>query len=173
MDHDILQAYYKRNYEGIKITPEESALLQPFDFYRDQLMNNDILVISTPLYNFGMPAPVKAWLDAVMQRGYVYTTDENGHVPLLQHLKVCLIYTAGLVYDQINENERWNGLVAEGAELFEYMGARCVRRIGLTGVDMLPEENVKYRTENYMKKRLNKIAMDWYGVEQELDTELF
>ena len=172
MDNTTIQAYYKRNYNGETLTPEERQKLLKFDTYRDQLMNNDILILSTPLYNFGMPAPMKAWIDAVMQRGYAYTTDEQGHVPLLQHLRVCLIYTSGIIYDQINENESWNGLVAEGARLFEYMGARKVRMVEVEGVDMLEERFVRFRTENIAKIKLNDIAKQWYGVEEELNTTI-
>lgn len=170
MDQKVLKAYYKRNYRGEKLTPEESAIMQPFDLYRDQLMNNDILIISTPMYNFGMPAPVKAWLDAAMQRGYAYTSDEKGHVPLLQHLKVCLIYTSGIVYDQVQENEHWNGLLSEGAELFDYMGARVIRRVGVEGVDMLEDEHVKFRTEKVAHVKLNSITKEWYSIKHDLPT---
>ncbi len=167
--NETLQAYEKRNYLGKNLSKKEKQLLRPFDELRDELLAHDILILSCPVYNFGMPAPMKAWIDAVMQKGYVYTVDENGHVPLLGNLKVLQIYTSGIVYDQIQENEHWNGLLAEGGKLFEYMGAEIVRRVHVQGTDMLREDFVKYRTENVAIKKLNGLAKVWYVVPHNLE----
>ena len=35
----------------------------------DELIAADVLVIGTPLYNFGMPAALKAWIDQVVRPG--------------------------------------------------------------------------------------------------------
>jgi FMN-dependent NADH-azoreductase len=167
-----IKAYYKRNYEGKKLTDKELKSLQNMDSMRDQLLSSDYLILSSPMYNFGYPAVVKAWIDAVMQKGYVYDIDENGHVPKLQNLTVCIIYSAGITFDQINENESWNGLLAEGARLFEYMGAK-VRVIHLEGVDMLAKKFVDFRTKNVAQKKLNGLARDWYGVKLSPDLEIY
>ena len=164
----MTRAYYKRNYAGEELTKKEARLWARNDKMRDQLLGSDVLILSTPLYNFGLPATVKAWIDAVMQRGYAYTTDEHGHIPKLQHLKVCIVYTAGIMYDQINENEHWNGLMAETARLFEYMGAREVRVVHIEGIDMLPDENIQYRRHYVAHAKFNRLARDWYGVEHDL-----
>ncbi len=169
-DYDRLQAYHKRHYQGLELDPNESNLLSKMDAMRDQLMRNDILILSAPVYNFGYPAAVKAWIDSVMQKGYVYTTDDHGHVPLLQHLKVCIIYTSGIIYDQINENENWNGIDAVGERLFEYMGASQVRIVHVQGTDMLAENFIKFRTENVAIKKLNGLATKWYGIQHGLES---
>ncbi len=162
LTEDRLRAYYKRNYLNKKLSPEEAKLLIRMDEMRDQLFANEYLIISSPMYNFGYPAPVKAWIDSVMQRGYVYHVDDNGHKPSLDHLKVCVIYTSGIVFDQINENQSWNGLVSEGAMLFEYMGAKEVRIVHVQGSDMLGDENINFRINNVAYKKLNWIASKWY-----------
>lgn len=164
----MVRAYYKRNYAGKTLTKAEQKLWTRNDKFRDQLLKTDVLILSTPLYNFGLPAVVKAWIDAVMQRGYVYEIDERGHVPKLRHLQVCIVYTAGIMYDQINENEHWNGLNAETARLFEYMGAKEVRVVHIEGIDMLPQTNIDYRRHYVAHAKFNRLARDWYGVEHNL-----
>ncbi|MDT8894709.1 NAD(P)H-dependent oxidoreductase [Halomonas sp. I1] len=57
----------------------------------DQLVNeltaSDILVIGAPLYNFGMPATLKAWVDQVVRLGrtvdYEPNRPEDPFIPLL------------------------------------------------------------------------------------------
>lgn len=53
----------------------------------DELIAADILVIGAPLYNFGMPAALKAWVDLVVRMGrtveYDPSTPEDPFTPLL------------------------------------------------------------------------------------------
>lgn len=164
MNAEMLNAYYKRSYLGQDLSPAEAKSLSQIDKLRDQLLRSEVLILSAPMYNFGYPAAVKAWIDAVMQKEHVYTHHQNVHKPLLQHLKVCIIYTAGITYDQINENENWNGLLAEGARLFEFMGAKT-RVVHLEGVDMLLPKNIKYRMKNVVEPKFKHLAQTWYGVD--------
>ncbi len=52
-----------------------------------ELIAADILVIGTPLYNFGMPAALKAWVDQVVRPGRTVGIDETNpiepYIPLL------------------------------------------------------------------------------------------
>ncbi|MDF0750753.1 NAD(P)H-dependent oxidoreductase [Marinobacter sp. 71-i] len=53
----------------------------------DELIPADILVIGAPLYNFGMPAALKAWVDQVVRMhrtvDYVPSEPESPFIPLL------------------------------------------------------------------------------------------
>lgn len=53
----------------------------------DELVAADILVIGAPLYNFGMPAALKAWVDQIVRMGrtveYDPSTPEDPFTPLL------------------------------------------------------------------------------------------
>ncbi len=53
----------------------------------DELIAADVLVIGTPLYNFGMPAALKAWIDQIVRPGRTVEVDESKlpdpYVPLL------------------------------------------------------------------------------------------
>lgn len=49
--------------------PWMTDVLQESDRLIDELMAADILVIGAPLYNFGMPAALKAWVDLVVRIG--------------------------------------------------------------------------------------------------------
>lgn len=167
---DAFMAYYKRAYLKEELSQDEQDLLRQADEYRDQLMNTEIVIISGPMHNFGPPAAIKAWLDLVMQRNYVYEVGEDGHIPRLQHLKVLIIYTAGITHDQIARNFAWNSIENSLVSLFTYMGAEEVRSANAQGLDMLTPEAVSYRIEMIAKSRLNELATDWYGIEHNLLT---
>ena len=61
--------------------------LAPSDALVDELVASDLLVIGAPLYNFGMPAPLKAWVDSVVRIGRTVAFDpargEDPYIPLL------------------------------------------------------------------------------------------
>lgn len=45
----------------------------------DELIAADIIVIGAPLYNFGMPAALKAWVDQVVRIGRTVDFDPSNH----------------------------------------------------------------------------------------------
>jgi len=61
----------------------------------DELKLADIVIIAAPLYNFGIPASLKAWLDQVARVGLTFNYTENGPVGLLQNKKAYVVIASG------------------------------------------------------------------------------
>ncbi|MGJ3254965.1 MAG: FMN-dependent NADH-azoreductase [Alcanivorax sp.] len=57
--------------------PWMAEVLAESDQLIDELIATDILVIGAPLYNFGMPAALKAWVDQVVRMGRTVDYDET------------------------------------------------------------------------------------------------
>jgi len=50
----------------------------------DELVQADLIVLGTPMYNYGMPAALKAWIDLVIRVGRTFRFDlSNEHAPLI------------------------------------------------------------------------------------------
>jgi FMN-dependent NADH-azoreductase len=67
-------------------SPAQRAALQESDALVRELKAADILVVGMPMYNFGMPAPLKAWVDGIVRVALTFDFDpqgENPYVPLL------------------------------------------------------------------------------------------
>lgn len=62
-----------------ELTPELSAALAESDELVDQLVAADVLVFGIPMYNFTIPATVKAYIDQVVRAGRTFRY--NGPVP--------------------------------------------------------------------------------------------
>ena len=71
-DENSIQSYYKRNYGEQKLSEAEAKLLEKNDKLIAQLKSADILVMAYPMHNFGAPASVKAYLDAVIFKGQTF-----------------------------------------------------------------------------------------------------
>ena len=65
------------------MTPEKREELRLSDELIDELDRADVIVIGTPMYNYGMPASLKSWFDKVIRVGKTFTFDlDRGDYPL-------------------------------------------------------------------------------------------
>ena len=162
LTRERLLAYYKRNYKGETLSLPEQHMLEQMDSFALDLHNTDVLVIACPIYHFGLPAIVKAWLESAIQRGVAYGIDEqDGVIPKLSHLRVLTLYTAGILYDDIHGTTGWNTLPTMIEANFQWTGAKDIRIVGIEGLDMLPPEDISHRVDE-SKRRLHDIFAKWY-----------
>ncbi|MEO0496737.1 MAG: NAD(P)H-dependent oxidoreductase [Pseudomonadota bacterium] len=55
----------------------------------------DILVLGAPIYNFSVPAAVKAWIDQIARAGETFRYTENGPVGLLEGKRAIVVLASG------------------------------------------------------------------------------
>ena len=60
-----------------KRSDEQRARLAESDRLIAELMAADLVVIGAPMYNFGMPAPLKAWVDNIVRVGVTFGFDRK------------------------------------------------------------------------------------------------
>ncbi|NJB88715.1 FMN-dependent NADH-azoreductase [Sphingopyxis italica] len=60
-----------------KRSDEQHARLAESDRLIAELMAADLVVVGAPMYNFGMPAPLKAWLDNIVRVGVTFGFDRK------------------------------------------------------------------------------------------------
>ncbi|WP_046486481.1 FMN-dependent NADH-azoreductase [Pseudomonas veronii] len=71
------------------------AVLQLSDELAAELLETDHLVISTPVYNYNVPAALKAWGDHVVRKGLTLGVDGKG---LVTGKKATVLLASGGVY---------------------------------------------------------------------------
>ena len=64
----------------------------------DEFLAADAVVIGAPMYNFGVPTQLKAWIDRVAVAGKTFSYTEAGPQGLCGDKKVVLVSTAGGVH---------------------------------------------------------------------------
>jgi FMN-dependent NADH-azoreductase len=79
-------------------TAEHKAALKVSDEFIAELLAADEVLISTPMYNFNIPAVLKAWIDHVVRRGLTFSYDPTGHKGLVTGKKVTIIIASGGAY---------------------------------------------------------------------------
>lgn len=75
---------------------EEAAVgLATADALIRELVDADVVVIGAPIYNFGVPASLKAWADLVARAGTTFAYGENGPVGLLEDRPTYIVSASG------------------------------------------------------------------------------
>jgi FMN-dependent NADH-azoreductase len=64
------------------------------DLLIDELISTDILVLAVPVYNFSIPAALKAYIDMVVRAGRTFRYDANGPQGLVEGLTVYVVVTS-------------------------------------------------------------------------------
>ncbi|QWU99233.1 FMN-dependent NADH-azoreductase [Francisella salimarina] len=66
----------------------------------EELFENDIIVIESPMYNFSIPSTLKSWIDNIMiaRKTFLYTA--NGPEGLVKNKKAILVLSKGNIYSE-------------------------------------------------------------------------
>ncbi|MBF9043475.1 FMN-dependent NADH-azoreductase [Rhodobacterales bacterium HKCCE4037] len=76
-------------------SPEQAETLALSDTLIAELQAADTLVIGLPIYNFGVPATLKAWVDQVARAGVTFRYTEAGPEGLLKGKRAIVVVASG------------------------------------------------------------------------------
>ncbi len=114
-------------------TPELSKAIELSDLLTDELLWADEIVLSVPMWNFGLPSVVKAWIDHVSRAGKTFSFGPNGVVGLAAGRRVHLVVASGSVFSE--------GPFAPYDQLAPYIRT-FFGFIGITDVNVIRAEGV-------------------------------
>lgn len=116
-------------------TPEQSARVAQDDALIAELMAADVIVLAAPMYNFGIPTQLKAWIDAIARVGVTFSYSEEGPKGLVQGKTVYIVTTrGGLHRDQASDT-----LVPYLRMTLGFLGMTDVQVIYAEGLAMGPD----------------------------------
>jgi FMN-dependent NADH-azoreductase len=84
--------------KGIPESKAELAARALSDALVAELAAADLVVIASPMYNFGMSSTLKAWFDHVLRAGVTFRYTENGPEGLMTGKKAVVIESRGGFY---------------------------------------------------------------------------
>ena len=76
-------------------TPEQKETLKLSNELVSELQSADTIVMGVPIYNFSVPASLKAYIDLVARAGLTFTYSSDGPKGLLRDRKTYIIITSG------------------------------------------------------------------------------
>jgi FMN-dependent NADH-azoreductase len=103
-------------------------------------LDADVIVIGAPMYNFGIPSQLKAWIDRIVVKDKTFRYTQAGPEGLVKGKQVFVAVARGSVYAP--------GSPAEFAEsylkhVFGFMGISDVTFVRAEGLGLSPEHRTK------------------------------
>ncbi|RZK26535.1 MAG: FMN-dependent NADH-azoreductase [Hymenobacter sp.] len=81
-------------------TPEQSAAAKHSDDAIQEIKDADVIVIGAPLYNFGIPSTLKAWVDHIARAGITFKYVDGAPQGLITGKKVYVAMASGGIYSE-------------------------------------------------------------------------
>ena len=95
-----------------------------------QLQSADVLVIGVPIYNFSVPAALKAWVDQICRAGVTFQYTENGPQGLLEGKRAVIVIASGGVP------------IDSPADFATPYMKQVLSFIGITDVEVIPADSL-------------------------------
>lgn len=156
---DSLLAYIERNYLGEDLAPEKKKLMSKMDRMTNQLKSADIVVIGFPMFNFSMPATVKAWFDSVMQKGETWNSKDGTYVGMMNGKKALVLVSSGGYYKK-ESMVSWEHALSLAKLEFQFMGYSDIRGVLAEGMNAGDESKLSHLKKSI--EEVQKIAHEWY-----------
>ena len=111
-------------------TPDQRALLAQSDALVAELQAADDIVIATPIYNFSVPAALKAWIDLICRDEITFVYENDTPRGLLSNKQATVIVTSGGTVAE-TEIDYATGYIRH---ILGFIGVRDVTVIDVTGL---------------------------------------
>lgn len=143
----------KRNF-----TDEETKIMKNHRSILSQLLAADKIVLAFPIYNFSLPAAVKAWVDAVVVSDETFTFNpETGFNGNCQDKRALIMMVSGFDYNESSTMQEYASSTIEQNMAFMGIESRFVKAFG---VDQNREKLDSILQKG--KEELRNVVRDWY-----------
>jgi FMN-dependent NADH-azoreductase len=153
MDNDWIVDVYAP--PDVKRTPEMRRALALSEELIGELQAADVLLISTPMYNFTIPAVLKSWIDYVVRPGFTFRL-APGWPGMLENKKAKLIVVSRDSYRLGEPSEEADHVTPVLRQALGFMGIRDVDTIRAGG--SLAVNLGKVRMEHHLAEFERAIA---------------
>ncbi|MDC7767578.1 FMN-dependent NADH-azoreductase [Priestia megaterium] len=96
---DMINGQFKLA-RGLEVTAAENKAAETANYYLEQFVEADKIVIAFPLWNFTVPAVLHTYFDYLNQAGKTFKYTPEGPVGLLGDKKVMLLNARGGLYSE-------------------------------------------------------------------------
>jgi len=123
------------------------------DLLIDEIKRADHIVLTTPMYNFGIPATLKSWIDLICRAGVTFQYTADGPVGLIDNKRVDIVVTTGGV-----------PLQSPVDFVSDYL-KQVFRFIGIEKINFITADQMSVDADGSYQRALDQIEQS-YGVAQ-------
>ncbi|SDF89181.1 FMN-dependent NADH-azoreductase [Dyadobacter soli] len=124
---------------------EDLHILETSDAFVAELKRADVIVIGSPMYNWSIPSPLKAYIDQVMRIHETWRPDpsnqQNPYAGLLHNKTLILLLATGAAgYGHGEYNQHMDHQSSYLKMMFNIMGINDIHIISINGISTAPDE---------------------------------
>ena len=101
-----------------------------------QFLDADVIVIGAPMYNFGVPSTLKAWIDRIAVAGRTFRYTESGPEGLVTGKRVVVASGRGGAYGDASPADFQEAYLRQ---VFGFLGIRDIEFVRAEGVAYSPQ----------------------------------
>jgi FMN-dependent NADH-azoreductase len=120
-------------------TPEHAAAIKISNVLTAELLAADHIVLATPMYNFNVPAALKAYIDHIVRIGVTVSTSYEG---LAKNKKLTILIASGSDYAPGSHMESYDAETGYLKQVFGFIGITDVTVVKAGGVSAVMQGKV-------------------------------
>ena len=137
-------------------TPEQDKALAFSNELVAELIGVDAIVIGAPMYNFAIPAVLKAWVDHIVRYGVTFSAGPDGYKGLVPAGKrATFLLASGGNYGEGSGAEAYNQETPYLKSIFGFIGITDTQAVLAGGTSALMQGKVSQ--EEFLKPLLEKV----------------
>jgi FMN-dependent NADH-azoreductase len=136
VDYRDLDAESIPHLNGPMLAGRDPACAAAGDLLLRQFLEADVLVIGAPMYNFGIPSTLKAWIDRIAVNGQTFRYTEKGPEGLAGGKRVIVASARGGAYGESNPADFQEAYLRQ---LFGFLGIDDIEFVRAEGVGLSPQ----------------------------------
>jgi len=109
----------------------------------DEFLGADIVVIGAPMYNFGIPSQLKAWIDRIAVAGKTFRYTANGPEGLAGDKRVIVAVSRGGLYSAGMPAAAFEHVESYLRGVFGFLGVTDLEIVVAEGLQIGPEQREK------------------------------
>jgi FMN-dependent NADH-azoreductase len=121
--------------------PAEAESLKEAVYLSDQLIDelllSDLLVIACPMWNFGIPSSLKAWIDHVVRAGKTFNYAGVAVEGLAKGKKAILVLASGGVFSE-GPWKSWDSVEPYLRQILGFIGIDDIQTVRAEGMNIPP-----------------------------------
>jgi len=138
-------------------TESHKRALALSDLLVAELLEADEIILASPMYNFAIPAALKAWIDHVVRAGKTFRYNAAGRPEgLVAGKKVLVIVASGGNYVESSGMTALDHEVPYLRLVFGFMGIRDMRFVQAGGTGQVQQGKIP--VETFLSPYLNEVA---------------
>lgn len=132
LDHRTVKAIFTRDRSEAEALKEALRLS---DQVTEEVLASDLLVIASPMWNFGLPSSLKAWIDHIVRPGKTFRYTAGGAEGLARGKKAILVLASGGVFTE-GPWKAWDTEEPYLRLILSFIGITDVQTVRAQGMNM-------------------------------------